>query len=199
MIQTTWAEIKRLATQKVLPIQWTESDNSYHIAIVDGPFILTCIISAGSLEADTVDFETNHKGITARRVSTAQTALTNPEDYRFRGTATAWTECAAGTTTDIDITPSATEDRWVSGGFVIHKDANPGDTVSFKVVHPLVGVVETYVPSWLVTPGTGQQHIEVYPARIPAGLILRVSYTNVGGTAAWCGVNYLLHRRGVGV
>ena len=110
----------------------------------------------------------------------------------------AWAECPAGQTTDIDITPSATEDRWVSGGFVVHKDSNPGDVVAFKVVHPVAGVVETYVPSWLVTPGTGSELIEVYPARIPAGLILRVSYTNVGATAAYCGINYLLHRRGTG-
>lgn len=192
-----WSEIKRLVDEKALVLQWVRPiSGEYFVYVADGPVTFWHTLLSGN--ADYTEFEASYKTATSRRVANTPTALPNPEDYRFRGTATAWTECPAGQTTDIDITPSATEDRWVSGGFVVHKDANPGDTVGFKVVHPQVGPVETYVPSWIVTPGTGSQKIEVYPARIPAGLILRVSYTNVGSASAYCGINYLLHRRGTG-
>lgn len=197
ILKSSWSEVKRLSTEKAIPLQWAEANGQVFVMVVDGAFNVHAVLDPDT--PDHAEFVASFKTSTARRVSASNTALPNPEDYRFRGTATAWTECPAGTTTSIDITPSATEDRWVSGGFVVHKDSNAGDTVSFHVVHPLAGVVETYVPSWLVTPGTGSQHIEVYPARIPAGLILRVSYTNVGASSAFCGINYLLHRRGTGV
>jgi hypothetical protein len=198
VLEASWAETKRLSDSKAIPLQWVQVGDNYHLALVDGPFTITCVLPTDESNADTAQFVAGYKAAGNRVVPQKSTALANPEDYRFRGTATTWTECPAGQTTNIDITPSATEDRWVSGGFIVHTGANPGDTVSFKVVHPLVGVVETYVPSWLLPPGTGSQQIEVYPARIPAGIILRVSYTNRGATAAHCGVNYLLHRRGTG-
>jgi hypothetical protein len=94
------------------------------------------------------------------------------------------------------MTPSATEDRWVDGGALLYKDANPGDYVTFQVVHPLAGVIETYVPSWLIVPGTGREEVRVYPAKIPAGLILRLLYVNTGETSAYCGANYRLHKKG---
>lgn len=195
MIECTWEELKRVAETKQIALQWVQVGDNYHVALVDGPFTLLALVPVD----DSHEFvSAGHRAAGNRMVVNKTTALANPEDFRFRGTSTAWTQCPAGQTTHIDITPSATEDRWVSGGFVIHKDVNPGDTVSFKVVHPLAGVVETYVPSWLLPPGTGSQKIEVYPARIPAGLILRVSYTNTGATSAYCGINYLLHRRGTG-
>jgi hypothetical protein len=198
MLEASWSEIKRLSDAKAIPLQWVQIGDNYHIALVDGPFTISCLLPTDEADANTAQFVASYKAAGNKAVPQKSTALPNPEDFRFRGTATAWTECPAGTTTDIDITPSATEDRWVSGGFIIHKDANAGDTVSFKVVHPLANVVETYVPSWLLPPGTGSQQIEVYPARIPAGVILRVSYTNTGATTAHCGINYLLHRRGIG-
>lgn len=196
IIQTSWSEIKRLSNDKGISLQWIFDDPDYHVYCIDGGFSLHCVLLQGTSEQ--TEFLTSYKSTVAKRVSSSMTALTNPEDYRFRGTATAWTECLPNTTTNMDITPSATEDRFVDGGIIIHKDTNPGDHVSFKVVHPTYGVVETYVPSWLLPPGVGSESILVYPARIPAGIILRVVYTNTGSTSAYCGVNYRLHRKGAG-
>ena len=196
IIETCWSEIKRLCTDKGISVQWVFDDPDYHVYCIDGNFALHSILLTGTSEQ--TEFLATYKTTIAKRVSSPMTALTNPEDYRFRGTATAWTECLPGVTTNIDITPSTTEDRFVDGGYIIHKDSNPGDKVAFKVVHPTYGVVETYVPGWLLPPGTGSEAITVYPAKIPPNIILRVSYTNTGTTSAFCGVNYRLHRKGAG-
>lgn len=196
ILKSTWSEVKRLSTEKAIPLQWAEANGQTFVMVVDGAFNVHCVLDPDT--ADMTEFETSFKSSTSRRVSTSTSALVNPEDYRFRGTSTGWVTCTAGQTTNIDITPSATEDRWVSGGILLTENTVRGDTVSFSVVHPIVGVVETYVPSWAVLSGLSQQKIEVYPARIPAGLKLRVSYTSVGGTDAYCAVNYYLHRRGTG-
>jgi hypothetical protein len=196
ILKSSWSEIKRLSNEKNLPVQWVEALGQVYVMVVDGAFNVHCI-----LDYETTDYEefvASYKTSTSRRVSTSTAALVNPEDYRFRGTSTGWATCVAGQTTNIDITPSATEDRWVSGGILLTDNVVLGDTVSFSVVHPIVGVVETYVPSWSVLPGLSQQKIEVYPARIPAGLKLRVSYTSTGTSDASCSVNYYLHRRGMG-
>jgi hypothetical protein len=196
ILKTSWAEVKRLSNDKALPMQWAEALGQTFVMVIDGSFNVHCVLDPDT--ADYTEFVTSYKTSTSRRVGTSTTALPNPEDYRFRGTSTGWGTCAAGQTTNIDITPSSTEDRWVSGGILLTDNSARGDTVSFSVVHPLAGVVETYVPSWAVLSGLSQQKIEVYPARIPAGLKLRVSYTSVGGTDAYCAVNYYLHRRGTG-
>jgi hypothetical protein len=121
------------------------------------------------------------------------TALPDPASFRFRGDATPWTTCAPGTT-NLDLTMA--EERYVDGGVVIVKDANPGDYCVFQVVHPIAGVVEQFVNKWYVIPGTSKMDVNVYRAKVPAGLIIRVVYNNVGGTNVECGINLRLHKAG---
>lgn len=121
-------------------------------------------------------------------------ALPDPEQYRFRGDSPPWTTCAASTATSLDLT--MTEERFVDGGTIIVKDANPGDYCTFQIVHPTAGVVEQFVNKWHVVPGTTQMDVKVYPAKVPAGLIIRVVYNNVGSNPAECGVNLRLHKKG---
>jgi hypothetical protein len=121
------------------------------------------------------------------------TALPDPANFRFRGDATAWTTCAPGTT-NLDLLMA--EERYVDGGVVIVKDANPGDYCVFQVVHPQAGVVEQFVNKWFVIPGTGKMDVNVYRAKVPAGLTIRIVYHNVGNTNAECGINLRLHKLG---
>jgi hypothetical protein len=197
MIEAPWSEIKRIADAKGIPMQWVQVGDNYHIALVDGLFTLYCLLPLAVDNVATNVFEASYKAAGNKSIALKQTALVNPESYRFRGNATPWINCAPGTT-NLDIMPSATEVRYVDGGIIVTKDANPGDYCSFQVVHPTYGVVETYVPKWFVTPGTGQQLIQVYPASIPAGITLRVVYTNSGSSDVGVGVNYRLHRVGTG-
>jgi hypothetical protein len=122
------------------------------------------------------------------------TALPDPANFRFRGDATAWATCAPGTT---NLNYVVTEERYVDGGVVIVKDANPGDYCTFQVVHPQAGVVEQFVNKWFVIPGTGKMDVNVYRARVPAGLTIRIVYNNVGSTSVECGINLRLHKLGV--
>lgn len=121
------------------------------------------------------------------------TALPDPANFRFRGDATAWTVCAPGQTS-LEVT--LTEERHVDGGTIVVADANPGDYCTFQVVHPQAGVVEQFVNKWFVIPGTGKMDVNVYRARIPAGLKIRIVYNNVGQTNVGCGINLRLHKLG---
>jgi hypothetical protein len=120
------------------------------------------------------------------------TALPDPGGFRYRGNATPWTVCEPGET-NLDLTMA--EELHIDGGTIIVKDANPGDYCVFQVVHPIAGVVEQFVNKSFVIPGTGKMDVNVYRARIPAGLIIRVVYHNTGSTNVECGINLRLHLR----
>lgn len=121
------------------------------------------------------------------------TALPDPGSFRFRGDTTPWTTCSPGTT---NLELVITEERYIDGGTVVVKDANPGDYCTFQIVHPVAGVVEQFVNKWFVIPGTGKMDIQVYRAKVPAGLTIRVVYNNVGATDVECGINLRLHKLG---
>lgn len=187
----TWSEIKSLAISKNIPLQFKEEPTKYLITLVDGSHTVTCeVLKNGE---DEIEFETSFKALSNRRIAITTTALPNPESYRFRGDATPWMTCAPGVT-NLDLV--LTEERFVDGGIVVTKDANPGDYCTFQIVHPVDGVVEQFVNRWVVAPGTGQMHVNVYPARVPAGLTIRIVYNNVGATNAGCAVNLRLHKAG---
>lgn len=126
--------------------------------------------------------------------SITPTALPDPANFRFRGDATSWTTCSPGST-NIDL--SIAEERYVDGGTIVVKDANPGDYCVFQVVHPQAGVVEQFVNKWFVIPGTGEMKVAVYRAKVPAGLSIRIIYHNVGNVSVGCGINLRLHKLGV--
>lgn len=192
-IITDWAEVKRVSNDLAIPVQHVRVNGEAWVFVVNGTITVSALLQEGSEEY--AEFESSYKAPPGRRVSMTLSSLSNPENFRFRGTTTAWTQCPAGATA-IDL-PALAEERWVDGGEVVVKDANPGDWVTFSVVHPVYGVVETFVPSWTVVPGTGRTTLSAYPARVPAGMILRMTYTNtVGGTTPGCAVNYRLHKRG---
>jgi hypothetical protein len=188
-LEISWAELKRLADSKLLPVQWVDAGDRYYIAIVDGAFGLYTVLDKG----DASEFETSYKSSGNRRITTAPAALPDPDNFRFRGDATAWATCAPGAT-NLDYV--VTEERHVDGGVVIVKDANPGDYCIFQVVHPQAGVVEQFVNKWFVIPGTGKMDVNVYRARVPAGLTIRIVYNNVGATNVACGINLRLHKLG---
>lgn len=122
------------------------------------------------------------------------TALPDPANFRFRGNATSWTTCSPGTT-NLDLTMP--EELYVDGGIVIVDGAHTGDYCVFQVVHPVTGVVEQFVNKWFVIPGTGKMDVNVYRAKVPAGLIIRIIYNNTGSTDVECGINLRLHKLGI--
>lgn len=193
ILKTTWQEIKRLAQEKSIPLQHVDSSGLTYVLVVDGAFTVHTTLAEGT--EDYAEFVANFKLPTARRVATSTSALPDAESWRFRGTSTGWVECPQGST-HVDLVPHTSEDRYVTGGVLLVDSATRGDMVSFSVVHPSGVAVEVYVPSWSVLPGTSQQRIEVYPARIPPSYKLRVNFQHTGETSAHVCVNYLLHKKG---
>ena len=88
-----------------------------------------------------------------------------------------------GTSKDIDYT--LTDDILMSGGhLLLVKNAVWGDTVDFKVVHPVAGVLLTFLTSWPINPDSTLQFLPLanYPAKMVTGLILRATYNSVGAS-----------------
>jgi hypothetical protein len=97
----------------------------------------------------------------------------------------------AGQTKNIDF--ALTDDSLLAGGTVLLvKGAAQGDKIDFQVVHPVAGVLLTFVKDWYVNPDSTKQDVPTapYPAKLFAGLILRLVYYSVGETDVWVAINY---------
>lgn len=105
------------------------------------------------------------------------------------------TTVIAGTTTNLDYT--LTDDVLIAGGTnFLAKGAAQGDTVDFQVVHPVLGVLNQFITSWYVNPDKTDQSVPPsnYPAKLFAGLILRVVYHSTGAENVWIAVNYNIEK-----
>ena len=107
---------------------------------------------------------------------------------------------AHGTTTNIDF--KLTDDNLLTGAIFQCKDANWGDSVTIQVVdvdgivYPAGSVLAQFVTNWyVVTDDQRQISMDVnYPAKIIAGLYLRVVYKSTGSTDVGVAGNYMLHK-----
>ena len=119
------------------------------------------------------------------------------EQMRFRGLGISGT-ATAGATTNIDHV--LTEERYLSGGRVILEDHVLGDYASLQIVHPTYGVVDTFAENWYFSPSNDQGDIiRNYPAKLPAGLTIRIAYTSTGVTDVIVMVNLFLDKKVVPV
>jgi hypothetical protein len=90
-----------------------------------------------------------------------------------------------------------TDDCLLTGGTLIVKGGNIKDNISLQVVHPTFGVVNEFVSKFGIIEDSQKQFDKQlnYPAKIFAGLKLRVSYEsfNSGSTRSIV-LNYDLHK-----
>jgi len=106
----------------------------------------------------------------------------------------------ANTTSNIDFL--ADHDYLLTGMQVIIKDAAVGDRVSFQAIDttgvlgvPPGTVLQEFATDWYVPSNSNDQFDMVYPAKIFAGLTLRVVYTSTHLTQApFFAINYKLHK-----
>ena len=96
-----------------------------------------------------------------------------------------------------------TDDVLVTGASVICKNHVFGDAISLQVVdtNNILGygantVLNTFANNWIVSDDSQKQidFVSPYPAKIIAGLTLRVSYTSIGTNNGQIAVNYILHK-----
>lgn len=114
----------------------------------------------------------------------------NPEGVRARFRNGFKLTVGAGQTVSQDFL--LTEERLLTGAKIWGSNVNFGDSATFEVVHPLLGVMDRFVENWYLA--DGWDTIDAYPARLPAGLILRVTYKNTGSSQARLLVNLFLHK-----
>jgi len=97
---------------------------------------------------------------------------------------------AFGTTTYLDLV--LTDDVLMTGGMFLAQGAAWGDKVDFQVIHPVNGVIAQFITDWYLNPDVTKQEVpgSNYPAKLVAGLTLRVVYHSVGGTDVNIAVNY---------
>ena len=96
----------------------------------------------------------------------------------------------AGDTATLDIT--LTDDILLCGGNVLlAKNIAWGDSVDFQILSGSVVLVQ-FVTNWYLDPSTIAQIVPVsnYPAKVPAGLILRIVYHSVGDVNPEIAINY---------
>jgi len=96
-----------------------------------------------------------------------------------------------------------TDDVFVTGGKLRVKNANFGDTVCLQVVdvNNVLGfganlVLAQFITNWGLVDDQEQQFDEdsPYPAKVPAGLYLRLVYTSTGTVAPNVIMNWDLHK-----
>lgn len=119
----------------------------------------------------------------------------NADFQGFKFTAT------AGVTTTGDY--KILNDSLIDGAVVLVKNSALGDKVTLQVIDidNIIGyganvVLGQYVTNWYINPdSTFQVDLKsAYPAKILAGLYLRVSYTSVGANNVDFLINYKLHK-----
>jgi hypothetical protein len=125
----------------------------------------------------------------------------DPENINFFNKTKLFKDCkgasgvaVAGQTTNLDLTLS--DDVLMTGGVFLAQNAAQGDKVDFQVLAPDgqggYVVVAQFITDWYLDPTVVQQPIprSSYPAKLVAGLILRVIYHSVGENNVWMAVNY---------
>jgi hypothetical protein len=103
----------------------------------------------------------------------------------------------ANTTTNFDLCVSS-DDHLLLGGEIIVKDGGQGDYLTFKVIDidNVMGagagtVLDTFIRKRYIAPTSYLSSISSrFPAKVPAGLYLRVSYISVNNTTPFVAINY---------
>lgn len=184
--------LKTFAADRSLSVQWIDYGETYWLGVINNGLTIETVLNKGS--ADAVDFETNLKikGNAPLANALMPFAAANGYRARFKGiTGTA----LFGVTTNID--HALAEERWIDGVEVMQVGAAKGDTVHFQIVHPTLGVVDTFGETWNIDSTTGKQGAVVlsYPAKLVAGLSVRCAYNSVGTANVWVGINLRLHKK----
>jgi hypothetical protein len=103
--------------------------------------------------------------------------------------------CDASDTQSQDL--SLTDDYLITGGALLVDGGTIDDEIFLQVVHPVAGVIKEFISGFRIASDTVKQltiQLE-YPAKIPAGLMLRCKYVSgSAGSTRKIAVNFFLHR-----
>lgn len=102
--------------------------------------------------------------------------------------------CPAGQTYNLD--HQLTDDVLFTGGEFYAKNSTFGDVFSLKIVHPVYGVVNTFVNNFGVIDDSQVKLCKesIIPGKLPAGLTIRISYTSLGAVDVNMIMNLYLYK-----
>lgn len=129
---------------------------------------------------------------TPKRISDFEANKLNYNGQHAKGTIT------AGTTASFDVDLS--DDHLITGAWLIVEGGTAGDTAALQVVDKtgafsgVAGTVLNQFINWAVPPTCAEQFEVAYPAKVYAGLTLRLSYTSTGTTDPFVAINFKLHK-----
>ncbi len=200
-MEVSWPVFKDFVDARQMSIQWVDIDNTYWLMAFSGPFKLSCKIYKIEPEGNALtEFESSYKAAGNKFIPSVSQALDEPNGFRFRGTRIVAQAMQVGTTT-VDYTVS--EERYLTGAVVKAYGAGHFDYVTFQVVapagHSITGgapievVLDAFAPSWGISDEL--QLIDLYKARVYAGLIIRIIYHNTAAAAVDVWVNAFLHKK----
>lgn len=104
----------------------------------------------------------------------------------------------AGTSINLDYT--LTDDCLITGSWILTNNGNYGDTINFQIIDSsgIYGtpgaILNQFINNWYLPPIVNEQINVEYPAKIYAGLTLRVIYTSTGTNDVFLAINYKLHK-----
>lgn len=211
-MEVTWPIFKDFVDARKVSIQWIDVNDHYYLKAFDSSFSISCSIykldEDGTYKAQ---FEASYKALgnkpmgaicpTSGRALMPFRPFSDSEGFRFRGKGVSGL-ATASTVTNIDL--KITEERFINGCEVILKDQAFGDSCNFEIVDVdnIIGygagvVLDRFAESWFFSGDVQDQgqFILDYPAKIIAGLYIRIAYTSTGGTNVQVRCNYFLHKK----
>lgn len=132
---------------------------------------------------------------------TKSEAFANPGGFRFRGVSFKDT-IDANTTKDVDY--KIEQERWINGGLAIVDNIGDNDVATFQIVDKdnIFGfgagvVLDEFITNYYI-PQDGKLEVKLdYPARIKAGLYIRMKYTSTHSQGCTLKCNLYLHWKAV--
>lgn len=196
MIEASWSEIKRIADSKNLPLQWVQAGSNYYIALVDGPFVLSCLLPIGVSDADTTAFEATYKISGNKRVDIVAPAFASKTSgtKRLYSRNTGFQSTLSAGTNTISYTASLAWAK-ITGVQIVNCAAL--DSADFKVYDTSSGTYSG-IPNYLLNqfafsvnlPNGFYDRESPFDADIYAGMILRIEY--ISGSAKTVGFNLIM-------
>jgi hypothetical protein len=197
-MELTWSDFKSVLVSRGVSVQYLVVGPNYWLKMIDGLFEVQCSIPIDPSNADTIDFETNHKPTGNRPLpSSAQAfaAKTLPNGKKLFARNVGFQQAlTAGANT---ITYTATY-PWAKllGVEVINSEAL--DTVDFKVYDNALGSYSGY-PNALLNqfaystnlPKDYYVRMSNFDADVYVGMVLQVSYTSLSAKSV--GFNLILN------
>ena len=195
-----WSQLKIILPTSSLTLHYIEYSDKYRITAYNSTIpLIECDLY--KIHEDCLDFETNFKSLCNKPLTSKSYPFSDTGGFRFRG-ASFIGSVPSNTTQDLDFL--VVQERWINGGRAIVNNIGPEDKLTFQIVDKdnVIGlgagtVLDEFICEYYV-PTNGSLEVSLaYPARIPAGLYIRLKYTSTHASGCTVKCNLYLHWKSV--